>query len=141
MGTVTRLSLFQQGYSKFADQDIRGDQLFSGIVFTDHIVRVDKVIQGNSSNYSRLVADPRVFIADVTATLAFREMQARGLLGGLTWDAYASQVQIHAPITPFWQMENLGLDKFNSRLTDVICGAAKLSNAPGQCGPGSSPLS
>lgn len=32
----------------FADQDVRSDQFIGGIVFTDHIVRVDKVIKGSS---------------------------------------------------------------------------------------------
>lgn len=65
-----------------------------------------------ASNYSKLTADPRVFIADVTASLAFREMNARGMLNNLTWDEYVSQVQVGATLGPFWQMEDIGLDKF-----------------------------
>lgn len=65
-----------------------------------------------ASNYSKLTADPRVFIADVTASLAFREMNARGMLNNLTWDEFVSQVQVGATLGPFWQMEDIGLDKF-----------------------------
>lgn len=65
-----------------------------------------------ASNYSKLTADPRVFIADVTASVAFREMNARGMLNNLTWDEFVSQVQVGATLGPFWQMEDIGLDKF-----------------------------
>lgn len=65
-----------------------------------------------SSSYGKLLTDPCVFIADVTASLAFREMNARGMLNNLTWDEYVSQVQVGAILGPFWQMEDIGLDKF-----------------------------
>lgn len=39
----------------FADQDIRSDQFIGGIVFTDHVVRVDKVIKGNLSEGQEII--------------------------------------------------------------------------------------
>lgn len=42
-GTVSRA----MSVHFFADQDVRSGQFIGGIVFTDHIVRVDKVIKGS----------------------------------------------------------------------------------------------
>ena len=67
-----------------------------------------------SSAYRKLLVDSRVFIVDVTATLAYQELVSRKITS-MTWAEYANRVQLGMTYGPFWNMEKLGLDKFASQ--------------------------
>ncbi len=55
--------------------------------------------------YRRLLAHPKVFLVDVSVTLAHQILQSRG------WKVRLDEIQF-AGGSPYWDMEDLGLDLF-----------------------------
>jgi len=76
------------------------------------VFQVQALIEPNA--YQKLLEDARVFMVDVTATLAYHELVSRKLTT-MSWTEYTNRVQLGITNEPFWHMEKLGLVKFASQ--------------------------
>ncbi len=69
--------------------------------------------QGTASAevYRKLVADPRVFVADVTGTLVYHNPNYQKAVR-FTWQDFVTKLEMSSGSGPFWYMEDLGLANF-----------------------------
>ncbi|MBI4762590.1 MAG: hypothetical protein HY780_15410 [Chloroflexi bacterium] len=64
----------------------------------------------DAKGYRRLLKDKRVYNVDVTATVVYQRLKG----GGMSWKDFADKVQLIGYVI-FWDMENMGLDKFQAK--------------------------
>jgi hypothetical protein len=63
----------------------------------------------DAKGYRRLLKDKRVYNVDVTANVVFEQLKD----GGMSWKDFADKVQLIGYVI-FWDMEKMGLDKFQT---------------------------
>ncbi len=89
------------------------------------IFEVSGVIR--AEGYRKLIQDPRVFLVDVTGSLIYRNPAFQNKTR-MDWKTFTAQFQIEGgPGSPFWYMEDFGLERFTSD-----CGSASRTPIGGQ---------
>jgi len=101
-GQLFNAEAFKQSFDRIQEHETN-QAVLSGVFEVSGVIP--------ASAYANLVADQRVFIADVTGSLAFNNPEFASKVP-LSWNDYSNQLQIAVSDVAFWTMENMGLEKF-----------------------------